>query len=72
MSEFMFGVRRGTLTKEERAVRYRAARKHGCGFIYVKLPGTGFQSWFAGPNRGNPFDRDLAAAVLGELPGDEP
>ena len=68
----MFGVRRGALKKSQEKLRNKIAKKHGIDWTCVNLPGDGWQSWFAGPNRGNPFDRDLQNTVLAELHASEP
>jgi hypothetical protein len=62
-----FGVRRGKLTANEVALRERVAAKHGVDFVYATIPGTGPQSWFECTNRGEPFNRDTANAVLADL-----
>jgi hypothetical protein len=63
MSEHMFLVRRGKLTSLEVEQRERIAKFHGIAFVYANIPGTGWQSWFSGPNRGAPFDDALARTV---------
>lgn len=67
MSEYYFGLGRGRLDTAEVARREAIAERHGCTFVHTQLPGEGWRSWYAGPNRGEPFDRQLAADVLGEV-----
>ena len=75
MSEYMFGGGPGYLSQKAD----RAARKHGAGLVNYTdaecLCGRGCRPhtckrsrrhWFAGPNRGDPFDGAMAAAVLAE------
>jgi hypothetical protein len=66
MSEHMFGGGKGEVGKAEAARIDRAIAKtgHEATFTNVKLPGDGWRYWFAGPNRGEPFDRQMAAEVL--------
>jgi hypothetical protein len=74
--EYYFGLGRGWLS----ARADRIARKHGASLVnhtddrcncgYNCRPGTCKQSrrhWFAGPNRGEPFDSQLARAVMDEI-----
>jgi hypothetical protein len=76
MSEYMFGLGPGWLPDEADDI----AKKHGAGLVnYTDAqcncghgcpPHTCEKSrrhWFAGPNRGNPFDQDMAEAVLNEV-----
>lgn len=68
MSQYMFGVRRGTLPAATVRKIERVAKRHGCTFVGpVSIPGNGTQSWFAGPNRGAPFDDAMARAVFDDL-----
>ncbi len=66
MSEFIFGVLIGKLTKAQQRARRAAAKKHAATWIYAELP-DGYRSWFSAPNYGAPFDRQLAAAVAAEI-----
>jgi hypothetical protein len=61
MAEFMFGVRTGDsrLPLRDRTARERAAKEMGVTWIEIKEPTGQWKSWFAGPNRGHPFDADL-------------
>lgn len=77
----MFGTRTGILSKRERTRREKAARRHGATFNVIHgnsghcVCGHGCRlnacpiltTWFSSPNRGEPFDRELAAKVLAEL-----
>lgn len=67
MSEYMFGVTRRKPTRDHAKIIERIAEAHGATWIEAELPGTGYQAWFAGPNRGEPFDRRLSAAVLADI-----
>lgn len=67
MSEFMFGVVQRKMSKAEIATHEKAAEEHGCVFIYGHFPGDGYKGWFAGPNKGSPFDGQLANRVFGTL-----
>jgi len=67
MSEYMFGVTHEKLSKTEVKRRDRIARKHGFCFVYCNLPGEGLQGWFAGPNKGEPFDSSTAREIRAEL-----
>jgi hypothetical protein len=57
------------MSRSEAAARDRVAKRNGCAHVYANTPGTGYQSWFAGPNLGAPFDSALAARVAAELGG---
>jgi hypothetical protein len=77
MSEFFFGTGRGHLP--QRAARI--ARAHGATLVNTWEPGCQCghgchdecpecrRHWFAGPNRGEPFDSALARAVMAEIGG---
>lgn len=67
MSQYLFGVKNGKLDAKEQRLRRRVAKKHGVEWVYVNLPGDGYRSWFAGPNLGFPFDRNLSDAVHADL-----
>lgn len=67
MSEHMFGVSRKKPSRADAKRMDRIARKHDCALIEVTLPGTGYQRWFVGPNRGSPFDQQMADAVYADL-----
>lgn len=67
MSEFMFGVGRKPPTRRSASRIDKIARKHGFCFVEARLPGTGYQHWFAGPNRGFPFDDRNAEAIWAAL-----
>jgi len=66
MSEHMFGVGKGEVSKAECRRVEKAARavRSDVAFTCVFLRGTGWQHWFSGPNRGEPFDRQMADEVL--------
>lgn len=63
----MFGVSREKPLRSEAKIMRLAAKKNGCCFIECVLPGTGYQRWFSGPNRGHPFDDRLAQSVYADI-----
>lgn len=67
MSEHTYGVSRVRLTRAQARKLERIAARHDSTLVEVDLPGSGYQRWFAGPNLGFPFDRDVAAAVAHEI-----
>lgn len=67
MSEYMFGVGRGRVDGEIVDKVQEVAEKHDCDFVHGYFPGDGFRYWFAGPNRGHPFDREMGRAVIDDL-----
>jgi len=70
MAEYCFGAnaRDGRTPGRERDRRNRIAKRHGCTWVEIFDQGTGqWKSWFTGPNRGDPFDRQMAARVMAEL-----
>lgn len=65
MSEFLFGVSRGRITAAE--VRHRdriCVEEGGHGYTQIREPGGEYRGWYFAANKGDPFDRDLAARVL--------
>lgn len=70
MSTYMFG---GYRPGKELSARLQnqvskiCIRHGGDGLDGGNIPGDGWSYWFVGPNRGEPFDRDLKAAVLAEI-----
>lgn len=67
MSEFLFLVRNGQTRKGETAAARRIAKKHGAYFVRHREPRGEIRTWFAAPNLGFPFDRDLAERVAADL-----
>lgn len=68
MGEYMFGVGNGRLTERTAKAAERIARRHGCCLVRdSEVDGSSPRYWFSGPNRGEPFDRDMAAAVKRDL-----
>lgn len=67
MSEYMFGEGRGSVAEKTARRIDKIARKHDCCFISAMIPGDGHKFWFAGPNRGHPFDQAMARAVTADL-----
>lgn len=77
MSEYLFGLGNGWLPKRAAKI----AQKHGVELVNYCDPGCdcGYacgsdvdcparkRHWFAGPNRGEPFDGALARAVASDL-----
>ena len=63
MSEYMFCVRNGKLTKAQVEVRERVATENDSTFVYANLPGEGHRSWFCTRNYGEPFNGRTARAV---------
>lgn len=63
----MFGVGRGDIPAEVYAVVELVARRHGADIVNPTLPGGVSWYWFTAPNRGFPFDRDVARAVREDL-----
>lgn len=64
---FFFGLGRGRVDATTRALIDRVAARHGATFVNANLPGEGWRFWFELPNRGAPFDRATARAVLDDL-----
>ncbi len=65
MSEFFFAVSHQPVPAKVARARHRIAREVGgahVGYVATKLP-DGYRAWGYGPNRGNPFDADLAERV---------
>lgn len=77
MSDYIFGVvNRGPAPARSRARKMdQIARKNGCTFIEANVQrgssphinGGDYQSWFAGPNQGEPFNTQLSNAVYAEI-----
>jgi hypothetical protein len=67
MSEFFFGLGRGRIPSREVAKINRITRPIGAVFTNPELPGEGYRYWFAAPNQGFPFDRDLSREVYAAL-----
>lgn len=67
MSRHMFGVSRVRPTRAAAKRMQAVADKHGADLVEVTLPGTGYQRWFEGPNRGFPFDKAMSDAVWADL-----
>jgi hypothetical protein len=64
---YHFGLGRGRVDYATSRRVDEIAAEHGVDFVVVNLPGEGWRYWFNAPNRGEPFDRDLARAVLDAL-----
>lgn len=63
MAEFCFGVGLGFLGKKAD----RIARKHGAWLVNHQDATGVKRHWFETWNRGNPFDRQTAEAVMADL-----
>lgn len=75
MSEYLFGLGPGHMPKRADKI----ARKHGAGLVNYTDPGCSCghgcerncpakrRHWFAGPNRGEPFDSRMANDVMSAL-----
>ena len=73
MSEFMFGVTHQKVSARESARRDRVCRAEG-GYGYSQIDdshgtaeGGRWIGWFSAPNRGEPFDGQLADRVFARL-----
>jgi len=62
MSEHMFGLYRGHLTA--RLVKRVETKFPMVSVTNYTEPRGEKRGWFSGPNRGNPFDRAMAAEVM--------
>ena len=63
MSQYTFLVRRGQPRKGETEAARKIAQEEGVEYVTIRDPGNGLKSWFAGPNRGFPFDQWLSERV---------
>lgn len=66
MGEYLFGASNKKLSRTEARRMARIAKKHGAVFVEGN-PTEGDHHWFAVESCGNPFDRELRDAVLGEI-----
>jgi hypothetical protein len=65
MSEYMFGLTNESITKKEGKRRDKIAQKFGATFVGpISRPDGTTKGWFAGPNRGHPFNDDLRRNVM--------
>lgn len=76
MSEYIFESGSGKVGKREAARIDAIAKKHGATFVRYCGPecycgkncgGCNHRFWFAGPNRGEPFDSEMAKKTLFEV-----
>ena len=69
MSEHLFGYGLGRVSAREARRIERALNRAGLpvAFTSPTIPGRGPCYWFAAPNRGEPFDRKMEAAVLAAI-----
>jgi hypothetical protein len=63
MDEYFFGLHRGHLTAEAD----RIARRHGAWHVNCIESDGRRRGWFSCPNRGAPFDRATAKAVMADI-----
>ena len=61
MAEHLFGVRtcESRLPLRVRMACERAAKELDLAWVEINEPDGAWKSWFAGPNRGHPFDADI-------------
>jgi hypothetical protein len=68
MSEYMFGTTRQKISTRDSRRMDKIARKNGAhGFTTIVEPTGQHLGWFAGPNRGEPFDSRLGGQVMAEI-----
>jgi hypothetical protein len=67
MSQHMFSVSRNKPSRVNARKIENIAKRNECDFVEYVDPGDGYKNWFAGPNRGAPFDDAMARAVMGDL-----
>ena len=73
MSEYMFGVTQTRVTAAEGKYLDRVCEDEGgTGFTTYSQPGTASRGWFTGPNRGEPFDRNLSHRVCERVRRERP
>lgn len=60
---YFFGLHDGHL----RAAADKIAKKHGAEHVNFTEPTGRERGWFAGPNRGEPFDSLLASVVMADI-----
>lgn len=63
MTEYFFGLHQGHLPE----LADEIAEKHGAWHVNFTEPDGRQRGWFACPNRGAPFDQQVADAVLAEI-----
>jgi hypothetical protein len=69
MSEHMWGVTREKPSRATARKWDRVCREAG-GYGFVETSNApGYLGWFAGPNRGHPFDRELERRVAEAIRG---
>lgn len=68
MSEYMFGVSYTPCSEEEAELRDKICKEEGgYGYTFITEPNGQWKGWYAGPNFGDPFDRDLKNRVLSRV-----
>ncbi len=65
MSQHMFSVSRNKPSRANARKIASIAKRHACEFVEYVDPK--YHNWFAGPNRGAPFDDAMARAVMFDL-----
>lgn len=63
MSNYCFGLHSGHLTARANTI----AKRHGAWHVNYTEPRGERRGWFACPNRGAPFDGDIARAVMADI-----
>jgi hypothetical protein len=67
-SEYMFAVSLAKISRREAARRDAIARKHGGNFVGpLTTAGNEGKSWYAIPNKGEPFNGRISAEILAEV-----
>jgi len=70
MSEHMWGGTREKPSRDTARKWDRICREAGgYGFVEITEPTGRYHGWFAGPNRGHPFDRWLEERVEAAITG---
>lgn len=64
MSEFHFLAGQGRLRAPAKIAE--VCKRHGAEFTWARMP-EGWRFWASAPNRGAPFDGNLAARVRADL-----
>ena len=67
MSEFLFGTSDQKPTRRIVNQMEKIAARHDAYLVEAKVPGIGYQRWFAAPNAGDLFNNKRLNAVLDDL-----
>jgi len=60
---FIFDVSRAKPSRKLAKIMKSCAKANGCDFIEASIPGTGYQRWLSGSNKGEPFNSRLSITV---------